>query len=448
MSQLETMINFVRNSQMLRLCLIVGIALVLLIPIAMIWGLVSERQNRNQEATAEVSSKWGSTQSIVGPALILPYTARWTETTPAGEVSRTGLRNAVFLPRQLRMTGRVDVESRSRGIFKVPVYGLTVSIEGEFGKPNLQELGIDPSSVAWDRAHLAVGISDVRAIREQGNLTWNESQTAFLPGAGGFADGSSGVHAPVAVTLADTGFKFSFPLALNGSLAVYFVPFAENTSVQLVSNSRNPDFQGSWLPVERTISPNGFDATWRISYLGRNYAQSWTSGVDHRKAIEESRFGVQLVEPIDRYRMAERSVKYAGLFILLTFAFVWLVEVMAGTRVHPIQYLMIGAALCVFYLLELSLSERLSFALAYGIASLSILGLVAAYSLVIFKRGRRVVVVGSGVAALYGYLFVLLTNEDAALLYGSIGLFAILGGIMFLTRQVNWYSRERPVPNS
>ena len=170
----------------------------------------------------------------------------------------------------------------------------------------------------------------------------------FLPGVGGFSDGRSGIHALVTAGAADSGFKFSFPLSLNGSLAVYFVPFAETTSVQLTSNSPNPDFQGSWLPAERAISQNGFDATWRISYLGRNYSQSWISGAIPGKAIDDSRFGVQLIEPIDRYRMAERSVKYAGLFILLTFAFVWLIEVMAGTRVHPIQYLMLGAALCVF----------------------------------------------------------------------------------------------------
>jgi inner membrane protein len=311
-----------------------------------------------------VSSKWGNTQTIIGPALILPYTARWSETTPAGEVTRTGVRNAVFLPKELRTTGRVDVEARNRGIFKVPVYGLKISTEGEFARPNLAELGIDPTSVAWDRAHVAVGISDVRAIREQSTISWNGRGAEFLPGVGGFADGRSGIHAPVPASAADSGFKFSFPLSLNGSLAVYFVPFAESTSVQLTSNSPNPDFQGSWLPSERAISQNGFDATWRISYLGRNYSQSWISGAVAGQAIDDSRFGVQLIEPIDRYRMAERSVKYAGLFVLLTFAFVWLIEVMAGTRVHPIQYLMLGAALCVFYLLELSLSERLSFTLA------------------------------------------------------------------------------------
>jgi len=448
MSQLESIVSAVRNSQMLRLCLIIALTLVLLIPIAMIWGLVSERQNRNREATTEVSSKWGNTQTVVGPALILPYTAKWSEATPAGEILRTGIRNAVFLPKLLRTKGRIEVESRSRGIFSVPVYGLTVTVEGEFAKPNLSELGIDPASVAWDRAHVAIGISDVRAIREQTSILWNDREAAFLPGVGGFTDGRAGIHAPVAAGPADSSFKFSFPLALNGSLSAYFVPFAESTSVQLTSNSPHPDFQGSWLPTERSVSQNGFDATWRISYLGRNYAQSWVTGVDLHKAIEDSRFGVELKEPIDRYRMTERSVKYAGLFILLTFAFVWLVEVMAGTRVHPIQYLMLGAALCVFYLLELSLSERLSFSLAYGIASLGILGLVSAYTLVIFKRGGRAIFVSSGVAALYGYLFVLLTNEDAALLYGSIGLFVILGGIMFVTRGVNWYTRGNPNPDS
>jgi inner membrane protein len=448
MSQLDRMVDSVRNSQMLRLCLIVGLALVLLVPIVMIWGLVSERQDRNKEATAEVSSKWGSTQTIIGPALVLPYTAHWTDTTPAGDVMRTGVRNAIFLPKELRTSGRVDVESRSRGIFKVPVYGLKISVEGEFGKPNLSDLGIDPATVAWDRAHVAVGISDVRAIREQSAISWNGREAEFLPGVGGFVDGRSGIHAPVAAGAADSGFKFSFPLSLNGSLAVYFVPFAETTSVQLTSNSPNPDFQGSWLPSERAISQNGFDATWRVSYLGRNYSQSWISGAVPGKAIDDSRFGVQLIEPIDRYRMAERSVKYAGLFILLTFAFVWLIEVMAGTRVHPIQYLMLGAALCVFYLLELSLSERLSFSLAYGIASLAILGLIAAYSHVIFKRGQRAVLVAFGVGGLYGYLFVLLTNEDAALLFGSIGLFVILGAIMFVTRRVDWYFRHNSVPNS
>ena len=285
---------------------------------------------------------------------------------------------------------------------------------------------------------MSVGISDVRAIREQSTLTWNERHAQFLPGTGGFAEGGPGIHAMVNAEAAKSGFRFSFPLALNGSLSVYLAPFAEQTNLHLASNSPYPIFQGNWLPGDRTITDAGFDATWSISYLGRNYPQAWVSNIDMRKAIDSSRFGVELTNPIDHYRMAERSVKYAGLFILLTFASIWLIEVLAEVRVHPIQYLMVGAALCVFYLLELSLSEHIQFSLAYVAASLAIVVMVAAYSRVIFRRERQSAVVAGGVTALYGYLFVLLTNEDAALLVGSIGLFLILGLIMYVTRHIDW----------
>jgi inner membrane protein len=167
-----------------------------------------------------------------------------------------------------------------------------------------------------------------------------------------------------------------------------------------------------------------------------------------REAIDGSRFGVELVNPVDHYRMAERSVKYAGLFILLTFATVWLIEVLAGVRVHPIQYLMLGGALCPFYLLELSLSEHLGFPLAYVIASISVIGMVAAYSVVALRRARRALVVGGGVALLYGYLYVLLRNEDYSLVIGSIGLFVILAAIMYVTRRVDWYSAGARSPAS
>ncbi len=167
-----------------------------------------------------------------------------------------------------------------------------------------------------------------------------------------------------------------------------------------------------------------------------------------RGAIDSSRFGVELVNPVDHYRMAERSVKYAGLFILLTFATVWLIEVLAGVRVHPIQYLMLGGALCLFYLLELSLSEHLGFPLAYAIASISVIGMVAAYGIVVLHSMSRALVVGACVALLYSYLYILLMNEDYALLIGSVGLFAILAAIMYVTRRVNWYAvgARPPVP--
>jgi inner membrane protein len=433
---------------MVRLFLVGALALLLVIPIVMIYGLVSERQTRHDAVIAEVASSWGKTQAVTGPALILPYTVRFLETSAAGkETERIETRHGVFLPKSLRAKGHIDVETRSRGIFDVPVYRLKLTMNGEFGQPNLRELGIDPASVDWSRAYLAVGISDVRAIREQSAVTWNGQPISFLPGTGSFADGGVGIHAPIAVTAANVAAPFSFELALNGSSGVYLVPFAEETTVQLTSNSPHPSFQGSWLPTDRSVSDqDGFDATWKVSYLGRNYPQSWLSGAseDRLHAIEASRFGVEITEPVDTYRMAERSVKYAILFILLTFASVWLIEVLARTRVHPIQYLLLGAAMCVFYLLELSLAEHLAFSIAYGIACFAVVVMVAAYSRVIFRQNRHTAVVTAGTTILYGYLFVLLTNEDAALLVGSIGLFASIAGIMFATRGIDWYGEEKP----
>jgi inner membrane protein len=160
------------------------------------------------------------------------------------------------------------------------------------------------------------------------------------------------------------------------------------------------------------------------------------------KVIETSRFGVDLIVPVDEYRMSERSVKYAGLFILLTFACLWLIEVLAKVRIHPVQYLLLGAAMCIFYLLELSLSEHIGFGIAYVMASIAVVAMVTTYSKVILKNLRQASIIGIVVAVLYGYLYVLLRNEDYALLIGSIGLFVILGLIMFLTRQVNWYGAK------
>ncbi|HUG41308.1 MAG TPA: cell envelope integrity protein CreD, partial [Longimicrobiales bacterium] len=444
-----------RASQTLRLVVVVVLVLVLLIPVAMIGGLVQERQERRATAVAEVSSSWGNAQAITGPALVVPYTHRWTERTTGGQgegqaVTRTAERTAVFLPERLEVRGRIESETLNRGIFSIPVYRLRATIEGEFARPRfteLGELGADVAAVSWDRARLAVGISDARAIQEETAVTWNGGRVAFLPGTAGLEDLGGGIQAAVPVGEGedddDERFAFSFPLALNGSGSLQVAPFGQNTVVELESDFPSPSFQGTWLPTERTVSDDGFRARWSIPFLGRNYPQAWTAGTAGRdmvRAIEASRFGVELVSGVDHYRMAERSVKYAAMFILLTFAAVWLVEVLAGVRVHPIQYLLLGAALCVFYLLELSLSEHLGFPVAYALASVAIVGMVASYSRVVLRRTGRAAVVGGGVALLYGYLYTLLMNEDYALLIGSVGLFLILGAVMFATRRVDWFA--------
>ncbi len=446
---IERLTTSFRSSQMLRLLWVGFLALLLQIPIALIAELVSERQERRQEAVAEVSSKWGNTQIITGPALVVPYAHRWTEFGAGGqEVTRTEVRNAIFLPERLHTRGSIDSETRYRGIFSVPVYRLGLTVEGEFARPSFAELGVEPGAVDWERAYLAVGISDARAIQEETPVSWNGQPASFLPGTGAFLDGIAGIHAVVAVAAASERFKFSFPLSLNGSLSLYLTPFGHQTAVELQSDYGHPSFQGNWLPAERSVSATGFQARWSIPFLGRNYPQAWTAEAKMNEAIDGSRFGVDLVHPVDHYRMAERSVKYAFLFILLPFAVVWLIEVLAGVRVHPIQYLMLGGALCLFYLLELSLSEHTGFPLAYAMASVSIIALVGAYSAAVLHRVRLALLVATGVALLYAYLYILLMNEDYALLIGSLGLFVILAAVMYATRRVDWYAAGSRPPES
>lgn len=441
LDSVERLASSIRSSQMLRLFSVGLLALLLQIPIAMIGGLVAERQERRQAAVTEVSSKWGNVQSIIGPVLIVPYTYRSTETSASGlQITRTETRNAIFLPEQLRVRGSIDAELRHRGIFSIPVYKVGLTLEGEFTRPSFAELGLEPAGVAWERAQLAIGISDARAIQQESAVTWNGKPVSFLPGTGAFTDGGTGIHAVVGLANGGQRAQFSFPLSLNGSLGVYLTPFAQNTIVELQSNYGHPSFQGNWLPVERSVSDAAFRAKWSIPFLGRNYPQAWKAEVGMRKEIDGSRFGVELVNPVDHYRMAERSVKYAGLFILLTFATLWLIEVLAGVRVHPIQYLLLGGALCLFYLLELSLSEHLGFPLAYTVASFSVVALVAGYSVVVLHHIRRALFVIAVVSLLYAYLYILLMNEDYALLIGSVGLFLILAAIMYATRRVDCYA--------
>ena len=401
----------------------------------MIHALVGERQSRRDEAVADISAKWGAAQTLAGPMLVLPYTA-------VSAPGRVEVRQAVMLPDRVHIHGSIQTDSRRRGIFDVPVYRLRVAVDGAFGKLSLADLAIDSTAILWDRAHLVIAISDVRAIQEQVSMLWNGQPIAFLPGTLDVVEFPSGIHASVPVNAGTTEATFSLTLAVNGSLAASFSPTAENTMVELQSNEPNPSFVGNWLPTERTVSASGFNARWAVPALGRNYPQAWTSTPNMANSIIPSRFGVELGHPIDQYRMAERSVKYAILFVLLTFASVWLVEVLARVRVHPIQYLLLGASLALFYLLELSLSEHLPFAVAYSVASLSVIGMVTGYGVVIFGRVKPALAISLGVTTLWGYLYVLLTNEDYALLIGAVGLFLALGGIMIATRRVNWYSDQ------
>jgi len=435
----------IRNSHLLKILLVGFLILLLQLPIASIRGVIRERQQTRDEALEEVMSKWGRNQRVAGPAIIVPYVKRWTEPDKDGKPQpRSMVVHASFLPETLSIEGHIESERRHRGIYEIPVYRMALEVAGRFARPDLAQWAIAPEDVLWERAYLSVLISDARAITEQSALSWNSAPLPFLPSAGEFAPHQGGIHAKLKDHLSAESFEFSFPLKLNGSVGAFFAPFGRQTNVELEANWPAPSFQGAWLPTRHDFSPEGFQAIWNIASLGRNYPQSWRSDSNaYEGEISSSFFGVNMISPVDHYRMAQRSVKYQILFLGLTFVTLWLFEVLGRMRIHAVQYLLVGAGMCLFYLLELSLAEHLGFLAAYGIASAAVVALITAYCVAVLKTTRRAVIVGGVVAVLYAYLYTLLMIQDYALLLGSIGLFLILAATMYLTRKVDWYSFKK-----
>ena len=412
----------------LGLIAIAGLVVGLQIPVAMIQRLIADRVLTRDVALRGVVDTWGAEQSIVGPRLQVPVRA------PTGH---GGVTYVNILPDRLTVQGSVGAESLSRGLFSVPVYQAHLTLEGAFTDPDVEALGIDPDALLWEQTLLVVEVSDPKTIGAESTVRWAGVPVDLRPGAG--ASERTGVHARVDGRAAE----FELELAIRGSSAIWLVPFSRDTRVELSSEWTAPSFSGAWLPQEREVTAAGFTAVWQVPHLGREYPQAWLEGDDPVEQIVASRFGVELVSPVDHYRMAERSTKYAALFLALTFGVLWLLDVLVGVRVHPVQLLLIGSAMCLFYLLELSLSEHFGFVPAYLVAAGSVIVLISGYSRAVLRSTRRGLSAAALLGGLYSYLLTLLSLERYSLLVGSVGLFVLLGATMYLTRWVDWDSMVR-----
>jgi inner membrane protein len=430
---MNSTINRIGNSAMTRLLVIAILVLTLLVPVEMIKGIIHERETRQQGVTTEVSAKWGREQTVTGPILTVPYNTRSVD--DKGNVTTT-VSQAHILPEQLQVTGTVKPEIRYRGIYQVVLYNAELEVSGEFLTRGFAELGIAPQDLRWHEATVSLGLPDLRGLKENTLVGWNGEAYPISSGIVTPAASDSGISARVPVSPNRETYSFTMKLNLNGSGQLSFVPLGKETTVQLVSPWKDPSFTGPFLPDERIVNQNGFSAKWKILHLNRNYPQQWTGKNDK---VLESAFGARFFCPVDEYQKSMRAAKYAVLFILLTFVAFFLTEVTGRTRVHPVQYLLIGFAICLFYLLLLSIAEHTSFAVAYPVSAVASLLLVTSYSRVILKSSSMALMVGSLMAFLYGFLYVTMQLEDYALLMGSIGMFVVLGLVMYLTRKVDWY---------
>ncbi len=444
MNQSGLTFDSLQRSPLVKLMAIGFLLLALQIPIALVRDLLGERETTRAQAVEEISRSWGGAQEIAGPFLVVPYRFIRAEIGPDGKPRTiTHETHATFLPRSLDAVAALRTQTLYRGIFEAPVYRAGLTMSGTFDRPDFSTWNINKQDVLWERAEMAFEIVDVRAIENEAALEWNGRSIPFEPGLGLRGSGRSGVRVPLG-SLEGDSFEFRTELTLNGSRSLKLAPLGRRTTVQASADWPDPSFQGAWLPVSRTVEAGAFEASWDVPYLGRNFPHSWRGGESHAKEIQGALFGFDLLTPTDGYRRTERSLKYQALFLGLTFLTIWLFEALSGARVHIIQYGLIGAALCLFYLLELSLSEHLGFGPAYLLAAAAVVALVSLYGSGALPTAAQARTVTATIAGLYGYLYVLIQLQDYALLAGSLGLLAILAVVMFATRRVNWYA-PRPV---
>lgn len=432
----------------IKIGLILLLAVLLMIPLGMISMVVHERDSYRNQVIRNIESTWTGSQRVAGPVLSVPYWVDVTETTtnPQTKEKETHVRRIkrvlYRVPDSLTIDSEADTEQRTIGIYSVPVYTSSHQMHGTFDLSDLQSI---PDEVAgfieWGPMAVSLLVSDIRGIGGRPTLSWNRQSVSFEAGSA-LPNLTAGVQARVPQPKTFSEVPFEVTLSLRGSQELSFAPLANDLTATLTSSWPHPKFDGRFLPSERTISADGFSAVWNTSSFATDAAGKLAECVRGREchSLEQLSFGVKFFEPVDIYVKVNRAIKYGILFIALTFVSFFLIETLTRTRLHPLQYALVGLALAVFYLLLVSLSEHVSFTASYAIATLACAGLIGVYLKGALQQTRLAATFSVGIALLYAMLFAILKSEDFALLMGSLLLFAMLALVMVLTRRIDWYS--------
>jgi inner membrane protein len=431
----------------IKAALIGGIVALLLVPLLMLRGLVEERQLRAAEMRADIAQSTSGAQIVTGPLLRLrvehtapvlraPHDGALPE--PTGELRRR-LFTRVVTPDRLDIDATLATERRQRGLFEARVYQGALTLAARFAAPSL-EAPTEGEALRIVDASLVLGVGDTRGIRRLAVTV----DGALLESGSGSGIGwlAEGVHAPLPLQRLEAGFDVDIELALTGTEAIHWLPVGGDTRVQLAMDWPHPGFGGNRLPDAREVRDDGASAQWTVSRLASR-AHALVRGCDgeaaHCAGLMDTAFGVALVDPVDRYLMTDRAMKYGLLFLVLVFGAVFLTETLAALAVHPLQYAMAGLALSTFFLLLLALAEHLGFGLSYALAAIACVALLSAYMRPALQSARRTAWFTGLLLGLYALLYGLLQSEDHALLIGALALFALLATAMLLTRRIDWY---------
>lgn len=421
------------DSILLKGIIVTVLTLLMLIPIKMVMSLIDERSKIQTEVTDEIVSKWGGTQTIVGPVLVVPINTA----NPKESVYKKNKEYLYLLPNTYNTTTKANVEERSRSIYNTLVYQSENQIQGDFDLSKIKDSKTESQDIIWDEAFMILGINNLQGIKNKIVLKVNGQDYEASPGITHNTIIKSGLTVNIPIDSSKTSdlLDFKFDLHLNGSQKLHISTIGKENKIKVKSNWNTVSFSGDFLPSRRDITSEGLDAEWNIFDYNRNYVQSWIG--NNTYTLPE--VGIDLRYSVDQYQMSTRSVKYAILFIALTFVIFFFVEIITKRKIHPVQYALVSLALILFYTLLIALSEHISFHIAYLASSIAIVLMIALYAKSIFHKWTYALAMGAFVAVTYIYLYVILQLEDLALLIGAIGLFIALGGIMYASRKIDWY---------
>ena len=430
----DTAIESKKNQRKLyyKMGFILLLILLLLIPNAFISSLIHERSNLQNQTRYEIAKTWGQQQVITGPLLAIPYTTAYKVD------GKTSYHEHIMYvsPDEVTINADVTTEERAKGIYSTILYTSGSDIAADFVLPQVGSFGSRLHEVRWQEAMVLIPISEPTNIISIVQLTTGGKEYKMKS----IHNKQLGSVLSAVVDVADKKtVTISTAIESKGSESVDFVPSGASQVVMMSCDWPSPGFEGNMLPVERTITDQGFSARWTANEYSRPMPATWKD--DEYQLRGQESFGVRLVQTVDHYQKNLRSVKYSLLIIVLSFLVFFFFEILKGRRIHPLQYILIGLALSLFYLLLLSMSEHIGFDYAYIIAAIGTAALVVWYSGSMLGAGRSVAVLGGTLAGLYSYIFVLLQMEDYALLAGSVGLFVILGIVMAISKRLNWYDQ-------
>jgi len=415
------------------------VGLSMFIPLLQVQNLIEERRELQNQSAKEIASRWGDEQIVGGPVLVIPKKTSSSDAYPFMEAKE------VLLPDTLKVNGSMVTEKRHYGIYLTPVYTSDLTFEAVFLPEDIKSLEQTGSEWQWEKAELRLSIKDIRGLREVSNIPINGQEQRFLPSQSEIA-GLKSLTVPIDLSKLQESYSVQVKLKLNGTQKLQFLPFARRTDVHISAQWGDPSFIGAFLPAKRTMQDDKFEASWQIPYFNRDFDQHWENiekgSSQYYKNYEMQRmaFGVELYQPAGLYQQNTRAGKYGFLFIGLTFVAFFLFEILKKLRVHPVQYLLIGVALCTFYIVLLAFSEQIGFSMAYLIAASCVIAMVGGYASSMLGGRKAGITIGGMLTLVYGVLYGLIISEQYSLLLGAIMLLVVVGLLMYLTRRIDWYA--------